>query len=244
MSRLLDTTICPDCRGALDPSVTCTACGLQVKGPLALQLWDAMVVADGLIQRLRQESVPTPLESQSRPQTTAPAMAPGNGAGACSARPTPEPRSGSRHPTKSRLPSASVPVVLLTLGALCLLVAAIVFIAVTWSLLGLTGRTVVLLVFTGVLATVAVVLTRAGPAWSDRDLLARGGRHAHGRPPRRRVGRTCGPGCPVTTRDGRAGRWCPAGHGRRGRPVVAGPTHRPGVRRPGGRRPRWAGASA
>ncbi len=55
-----------------------------------------------------------------------------------------------------------MPVVLLTLGGLCLLVAAIVFIAVTWSLLGLTGRTVVLLVFTGVLATVAVVLTRQG----------------------------------------------------------------------------------
>ena len=58
MSRLLDTTICPDCRGALDPSVTCTACGLQVKGPLALQLWDAMVVADGLIQRLVITRVP------------------------------------------------------------------------------------------------------------------------------------------------------------------------------------------
>ncbi|MET0998316.1 MAG: hypothetical protein ABWX73_06345, partial [Marmoricola sp.] len=59
-----------------------------------------------------------------------------------------------------RLPAASVPVVLLTLGGLCLLVAAIVFVAVTWSLLGLTGRTLVLLGFTGVLALVAVVLTR------------------------------------------------------------------------------------
>ena len=61
-----------------------------------------------------------------------------------------------------KLPSASVPVVLLTLGGLCLLVAAIVFVAVTWSLLGLTGRTLVLLGFTGVLAAVAVLLTRAG----------------------------------------------------------------------------------
>ena len=55
-----------------------------------------------------------------------------------------------------------MPVVLLTLGGLCLLVAAIVFIAVAWSVLGLTGRTVVLLVFTGVLATLSVVLTREG----------------------------------------------------------------------------------
>ena len=60
MSRLLDTTICPDCRGALDASVTCTACGLQVRGPLAVRLWDAMVVADGLIERLRSESAPQP----------------------------------------------------------------------------------------------------------------------------------------------------------------------------------------
>ena len=71
MSRLVDTTICPDCRGALDPTVTCTACGLQVRGPLALQLWDAMVVADGLIQRLRWESAPAPVpqaQPQSQPQ--------------------------------------------------------------------------------------------------------------------------------------------------------------------------------
>ena len=55
-----------------------------------------------------------------------------------------------------------MPVVLLTLGALCLLVAAVVFVAVTWSLLGLTGRTVVLLGFTALLAGIAVLLTRRG----------------------------------------------------------------------------------
>ena len=169
MSRLVDTTICPDCRGILDPSVTCSACGLQVRGPLALQLWDAMVVADGLIERLRRESQPKAqpvarpvAQPQSRalsqPQETAHRTTeeiaypthPGT-----QLRPQPEPK-------PSRLPSASVPVVLLTLGALCLLVAAIVFIAVTWNVLGLTGRTVVLLVFTGMLATVSVVLSRKG----------------------------------------------------------------------------------
>ncbi len=54
----------------------------------------------------------------------------------------------------------SVPVVLLSVGALCLLVAAVVFVAVTWSVLGLTGRTLVLLVITGVVAAIASVLTR------------------------------------------------------------------------------------
>ena len=45
---------------------------------------------------------------------------------------------------------ASVPKILLTLGALCLLVAAVTFLAVAWSWLGVGGRTVVLLVLTGV----------------------------------------------------------------------------------------------
>jgi hypothetical protein len=146
MSRLVDATICPDCRAPLDPGATCTACGLQVRGPLALQLWNAMVTADRLIAQLR----------------AAPAAA-----GASSASPVPAeglPHYPARRPTaparKRRLPAASVPVVLLSLGALCLLVAATVFVAVTWSLLGLTGRTLVLLGFTGVLAVVAVLLTR------------------------------------------------------------------------------------
>ena len=175
MSRLVDTTICPDCRGILDPSVTCTACGLQVRGPLALQLWDAMVVADGLIERLRRESQP---QAQPQAQPVAQALvaaarpsrerrhrrSPGNDPGNRLPDPPRDPAPAQPEPKASRLPSASVPVVLLTLGALCLLVAAIVFIAVTWNLLGLTGRTVVLLVFTGMLATVAVVLTRGACA--------------------------------------------------------------------------------
>jgi hypothetical protein len=147
MSRLVDTTICPDCRAALDPGATCTACGLQVRGPIALQLWHAMVTADRLVEQLRAAS-------------SAPAVA---------VRTAPATSVGlPRYPTRTeaspagprRLPAASVPAVLLSLGALCLLVAAVVFVAVTWSLLGLTGRTLVLLAITALLAGAAVVLTR------------------------------------------------------------------------------------
>jgi len=169
MSRLIDPTICPDCRGALDPSATCTSCGLQVKGPLAPQLWETMVTADGFIERLRLASVP---ETTPAPQTT-PAGAPAPSLGTATQAPgftkplyPRHPGGQAEGPTEPRkgfkLPSVSVPVVLLTLGGLCLLVAAIVFIAVTWSVLGLTGRTLVLLGFTGALAAVAVLLTRAG----------------------------------------------------------------------------------
>lgn len=147
MSRLLDATICPDCRGPLDPGATCTVCGLQVRGPLALQLWNVMVAADRLVEQLRAAPVASPVGAQSAP---AAAQGPLPGYPAPATRPA----------RQRRLPAASVPVVLLSLGALCLLIASVVFVAVTWSRLGLTGRTLVLLAFTGVLATVAVILTR------------------------------------------------------------------------------------
>jgi hypothetical protein len=53
-----------------------------------------------------------------------------------------------------------VPVVLLSLGALCLLVAAIVFVAVTWSSLGLAAKTTILLAVTALFVAAAVAVTR------------------------------------------------------------------------------------
>ena len=156
MSRLVDPTICPDCRGLLDPSGTCTVCGLQLAGPLAGRLWTAMQGADQLVEQLRAASpaavaaaVPAavPAGSPAAPPVTFPGPVP-----PFPTTPAPAPR--------RRLPALSVPVVLLSVGALCLLVAAVVFVAVTWSVLGLTGRTLVLLALTGALAAVATVLTR------------------------------------------------------------------------------------
>ena len=144
MSRLVDATICPDCRTTLDASATCPACGLRLTGSLAEELWRLMVDADRVVEQLRALSGPVPAAV-----TPAPASLP------------PLPVTPTPAPARQRgLPAASVQVVLLSLGALCLLVAAVVFVAVTWSLLGLTGRTLVLLGFTGLLAVVAVALTR------------------------------------------------------------------------------------
>ncbi|MCW2780537.1 MAG: hypothetical protein JWR35_986 [Marmoricola sp.] len=138
MSRLIDATICPDCRSVLDERSTCTGCGLVLAGPLATQLWTTMVTADRLIERLR---IPA-------------------GAPAPSDVLTPMPSSVSPVPARRRLPSASVPVVLLSLGALCLLIAAIVFVAVAWSSLGLGAKTTILLAVTALLAATATTLTR------------------------------------------------------------------------------------
>ena len=153
MSRLVDPTICPDCRAGLDPSARCTGCGLHLEGPVAAQLWTAMTAADRFVEQLRAATAPRPVETAPH-QATVPASAP------LPQYPAPSPREHTSRPR--RLPSASVPVVLLSLGAVCVLVAAVVFVAVTWSLLGLTGRTVVLLGFTALLAGFAVLLTRKG----------------------------------------------------------------------------------
>ncbi len=137
MSRLVDATLCPDCRATLDavghvPGLRPAAHRLR-SPPSCGAL---MVDADRIVEQLRTLS--------------------GRGTGPRCQRHRRLPRSpvvpAPRHPRRHaarRLPAASVPVVLLSLGALCLLVAAVVFVAVTWSLLGLTGRTLVLLGITG-----------------------------------------------------------------------------------------------
>lgn len=111
-----------------------------------------MVAADGVVERLR--AVPAAsVPGASLPRPPAGEGSPGPGL----------PGQASRRPARPRrLPARSVPAVLLALGALCLLVAGIVFVAVTWSLLGLTGRTLVLLGVTVLLGAAATVCTRRG----------------------------------------------------------------------------------
>jgi hypothetical protein len=103
-----------------------------------------MQQADRLIAQLRATPVGATVPS-------APPMAP------------PVPLQPSQVParrTTAVLPSTSVPVVLLALGGLCLLVAAIVFVAVAWSSLGLTAKTTIMLAVTGLFAAGAVAVTR------------------------------------------------------------------------------------
>ena len=55
-----------------------------------------------------------------------------------------------------------MPQILLALGAGCLLVAALVFLAVTWSVLGVGGRTATLVALTGVAGGLAAWMARRG----------------------------------------------------------------------------------
>lgn len=142
MSKLVDPYICPDCRAPLDQQRTCTACGLGLTGAPAAELWQVLQRADALIGQLR--ALPRPVID----------------AGSLPAAPPVPPRTAPAGPPRG--PSVSVPVVLLGLGALCVLVAAIVFVAVTWSSLGLGAKASIMLGVTGLFAAGAAVLTRRG----------------------------------------------------------------------------------
>ena len=55
-----------------------------------------------------------------------------------------------------------MPQILLGLGALCVLVAAVTFLVIAWSWLGIGGRTAILVGLTALTAAAAVWLTRKG----------------------------------------------------------------------------------
>ncbi len=157
MRRYADPERCPDCLTAMPyGSTRCPSCGLLLEGPLASELFTTLTHADDLLAVLRQPAG-TPAAPPA-PVTATPATTRSSGAGglATLARPTvQQPPAGGPPPHRPHRPrgglaGASVPKILLGLGALCLLVAALVFLAVTWSALGVAGRTVVLLVFTAV----------------------------------------------------------------------------------------------
>ncbi len=144
MPRYADPGSCPDCRTVLPAApAQCPTCALPLRGPTAAALLATLTRADELLAVLRA-SAPVPV-----PAVGAPVPAPGS---ARASAPTPVPASGLR--------GSSVPRVLLGLGAACLLVAAVAFLAVAWSWLGVEGRTAVLLLLTGAAATAAVVLAR------------------------------------------------------------------------------------
>jgi hypothetical protein len=145
MTRYADPHRCPDCRGPITYGAAfCTTCGLPLTGPVAQRLYVVLASADELLTSLRagsgRQSAPAADPASSAP-TAGPALpAPTSTLDVPAfpvGRPTGRRRTGG-------LAAASVPRILLTLGAGCLLVAALVFLAVTWSVLGVGGRTAVL----------------------------------------------------------------------------------------------------
>lgn len=152
MKRYADPARCPDCGQPITYGApSCTSCDLPLLGPVASELFTTLSRADQLLESLRRTA-------------TAPAAAP--------AQPVAVPPFPSATtPRPSRLRGASVPVILLTLGAGCLLVAALVFLAVAWVVLGVEGRTAVLVAFTA---------ASAGLTWVQSGRALRGATEALG----------------------------------------------------------------
>jgi hypothetical protein len=142
MTRYADPTRCPDCGASITPgSASCPVCALSLRGDTARDLFTTLTRADELLTVLRRASTPRAV-----PTAASLPVAP--------ATPTHHPR--------ARLSSASVPQILLALGAGCLLVAALVFLAVTWSVMGVGGRTATLVGFTVVAGVLAAWMARRG----------------------------------------------------------------------------------
>jgi hypothetical protein len=172
--RYADPDLCPDCRSDLPAGVTtCPTCSLPVRHALAVELFTTLKRADSLVAQLRSiaNGAPAPAAASTTsvlvppgaptvppppPATAYPAPAAPAAPAAPPARPAPAPPAR----TGGSIGTAAIPKILLGLGALCLLVAAIVFLAVSWSLLGVGGRTAVLLTLTAAAAGSALLLNK------------------------------------------------------------------------------------
>lgn len=171
MIRYADPHACPGCRAAItstDPQ--CPSCGLGLRGELAQQVFSALGYADTLVAQLRAAR-PTPVgASVGAPASASPQSGP-TSAKQSGLQPGP-PSGPSSAPTgdaafdapaaRRGLSGATVPKVLLSLGALCLLVAAVVFLAVAWSLLDVHGRTLALVGMTAASGALAGAVARRG----------------------------------------------------------------------------------
>ena len=154
MTRYADPTRCPDCGSAIVfQAPACSSCGLSLRGTVAQRLFETLTVADRLLVELRASSL-APVASS--PQTY-PADTP---TGSLGAGPRPQAPLPAAAPPPRRLSAASVPKILLGLGAACVLVAALVFLAVTWSVMGVGGRTATLLALTVATGALAGWLAR------------------------------------------------------------------------------------
>ena len=144
MARYADPFACPDCSARLPVDVSrCPACRTRPPQPARLR-----AAADAADRRRPARPAADRVGGSSRRRSG---------------------RSSGRRTRRRRVPrqrrglsGASVPRILLSLGALCLLVAAVIFLAVAWTWLGVGGRTAVLVGLTLVSGGLGVALGRRG----------------------------------------------------------------------------------
>jgi hypothetical protein len=153
---------CPSCSAPLSGGAACAACGLPLTGPLAFRLWQVDQQLLLLAQQQQDlEAGREELLARLRAGETAPPVAAAPPA-TWGAAPAP------RHETSPQ----QVQNTLLTLGAILLAGAGIVFTAVTYRHLGVAGRAAVLLLLTAVAGWAPTVLLRRGLTASAESVAA------------------------------------------------------------------------
>jgi len=126
----------------------CEACGVELTGATVTELATTLRRADSLLDRLRTEASAAPTS-----QPPAPVTQSAKGLGH---------ESAELAVARSWFAGKSVGVILLILGALCVLAAAIVFTAVAWEQLPLLIRTLILIVITASFGLFAQLALRRG----------------------------------------------------------------------------------
>ncbi len=166
MGRYVTPGRCLDCQTLLPAaSPVCPACGLPQTGPHANTLRTRLEQADVTLARLRRSSAWAPDPAVVAPGAPHPSVAPDR-----PLSPSMEPMSPyapllppMEPKTRGRtLPAVSTPMILLGLGALCFLVAAIVFVTVNWSDLSLAAKAAILLGITALIGAAGVVSLKRG----------------------------------------------------------------------------------
>lgn len=155
-----DPRRCPDCRAPITPGdAACGRCGLSLRGETAQRLFLTLTEADRLLAVLRASTSPVgpPAEAAA---FAAPHPVPTGAPAAATTTTLPAATTAGTAPRGLRV--TSVPQILLALGAGCLLVAALVFLVVTWSVLGVGGRTATLVGLTAVAGGLATWMAHRG----------------------------------------------------------------------------------
>ncbi|MFY0407875.1 SCO7613 C-terminal domain-containing membrane protein [Solicola sp. PLA-1-18] len=143
MRTYADPTTCPSCGAPATAAPRCGTCAVDLRGADAREVLRLLATVDGLLGTMRADAA-------SWRSRVAAAPAPGQFVPTRAYPATPAP------PARSPW---SVGALLLALGALCLVVAAFVFVSVAWGSLGLGGRTAVLVAVTGVVGGAAALAT-------------------------------------------------------------------------------------
>ncbi|GIH71537.1 SCO7613 C-terminal domain-containing membrane protein [Sphaerimonospora thailandensis] len=171
---------CPDCGEPLaGPHTACPVCALPLSGPVAAELWRVDVERAELRRRemqltARRTELLVMLRT-ARAGTgigTAVGTEVGTGQSGDASGALPPPMPGTERPKD--LSAKAVQNLLLALGGILLVVAAIVFTAVSWGHLGIGGRAAILLGFTGLVLAAPLGLRKRGLAATAETLALLG----------------------------------------------------------------------